>query len=779
MSNDTALGRGGALCCVLATVAAIESCSTASAQPNSETVLPAVTITEPTQQSLRSQPNRASRASAARRAMHQSTSRTPAVTPSATLSATATRTMNAEGAPGPLNLGIPNAAGSLVGLTPRETPATVNIITQRDMQEKGLRTMVETFNSVPGVMSGNLPGEPGVISMRGFSRAATGYAVDGVRAPDPLIVSRDFDTFSFERVEILKGPASVIQGVGALAGAVNLVTKQPKLGQAGAQGLLSYGSFNSLRTGIDINAPIGSNAAVRSTLSYGQSDGFINDTRSRKVGATTGGTLAPTDRLTFTGSASFFHDEFRTPYQGTPLIARSLARDPTNLVSAPGGLVIDRSIRNQNYNVENGLMTSDTVWLRGGAEYKLTDNWTLRNDLSFFKADRYWASSEDFTFNSVSGLLDRSTTKITHGHQIWSERAAASYDGIIGGFRNRFAAGLEYTDTNFDSSRRFGSTTPVDPFNPDRGYFPADTAANFPTRQDFTSGLKTFAAFAENAVNLTPDWLMLASVRHESMKLDRRIDDLNTGAVTHFDKRFDNLSWRVGTVYNVTSGTALFGQYNRAAIPVSGLLLSNLANGRFDLSTGSSIEGGIKSSLWDNRVVTTASVYQIEQNNILTRDPTTPALTVQGGSQRSRGVELDVAVSLTPQWRVNANASFIKAEFTELRSATLDLRGNRPINVPAQAFMVSTSYRFDPLPLTIGASAQHVGSFYTDTANTIEVSGRTLLDAWVAYDIGGGTLRLRGRNLTNAFYANWSGYSPTQVYLGAPRNFDLSYNIRF
>ncbi|HEU4805012.1 MAG TPA: TonB-dependent receptor plug domain-containing protein, partial [Nitrobacter sp.] len=309
--------------------------------------------------------------------------------------------INVEGTPDPLNLGVPNAAGSLVGLTPRETPATVNIVTQQEMQEKGLRTMVETLNSVPGVMSGNLPGEPGVISMRGFSRAATGYAIDGVRAPDPLIVSRDFDTFNFERVEILKGPASVIQGTGALAGAVNLVTKQPRLGQAGAESLFSYGSFNSLRTGLDVNAPIGSNAAVRSTLSYGQSDGYVDDTRSRKVGVTTSGTFSPTDRLTFTGSANFFHDEFRTPYQGIPLIARSLARDPTNLVTAPNGLVIDRSIRNSNYNVENGLMTSDTVWLRGGTEYKLTDNWTLKNEMSFFKADRYWANSEDFTFNAV------------------------------------------------------------------------------------------------------------------------------------------------------------------------------------------------------------------------------------------------------------------------------------------------------------------------------------------------------------------------------------------
>lgn len=777
MLNDFALRRGGALCCVLATVAAIESPTTAFAQSNSSSVLPPVTVTEPAQQSSRTRPSRASRPSAGRRATHQVDSRTSALVPSATLPTTKLDTIN--GAPGPLNLDVSNAVGSLVGLTPRETPATVNIVTQQEMQEKGLRTMVETLNSVPGVMSGNLPGEPGVISMRGFSRAATGYAIDGVRAPDPLIVSRDFDTFNFERVEILKGPASVIQGTGALAGAVNLVTKQPKLGQASAESLFSYGNFNSLRTGIDVNAPIGLNAAVRSTLSYGQSNGYIVDTQSRKVGATTSGTFTPTDRLTLTGSANFFHDEFRTPYQGIPLIARSLARDPTNLVTAPNGLVVDRSIRNQNYNVENGLMTSDTLWLKGGAEYKLTDNWALKNDLSFFKADRYWANSEDFTFNAATGPLDRSTSKITHDHQFWSERATASYDGIIGGFRNRFAVGLEYVDTAFDSNRRFGSTTSVDPFNPARGYFPADTAANFPTRQDFTSGLKTFAMFAENAVNLTPDWLVLAGIRHESMKLDRRIDDLNTDAIARFDKTFEDLSWRVGTVYNVTPGTALFAQYNRAAVPVATLLLSNTANGRFDLSTGRSIEGGIKSSLWDDRVVATASVYQIEQDNILTRDAINPALTVQGGSQRSRGLELDVAISLTPQWKMEANASFIKAEFTELRSATRDLRGNRPINVPAQAFMVSTSYRFEPVPLTVGVSAQLVGSFYTDTANTIEVSGRTLLDAWLAYDIGGGTLRLRGRNLTNAFYANWSGYSPTQVYLGAPRSFDLSYTVKF
>lgn len=101
------------------------------------------------------------------------------------------------------------------------------------------------------------------------------------------------------------------------------------------------------------------------------------------------------------------------------------------------------------------------------------------------------------------------------------------------------------------------------------------------------------------------------------------------------------------------------------------------------------------------------------------------------------------------------------------------------VNVPDYTWHLSSSYRLETLPITLGASLYGVGSFYTDAVNTIEVRDRTLLDAWIAYDIGGGTLRLRGRNLTDEFYADWSGSNPTQVYLGAPRSFDISYAIKW
>src|SRR3546814_499032 len=309
-------------------------------------------------------------------------------------------------------------------------------------------------------------------------------------------------------------------------------------------------------------------------------------------------------------------------------------------------------------------MKSDTYRLRTDVAYELSTHWTGENRLSYFRSDRLWENSEDFTFNSATGLLDRTTTRITHDHRFWSDRVTASYDGQLGTHRNRFAAGLEYVDTDLGSVRRFGSTTSVDPFDPVRGTFPEDTAANFSTRQDFDSRAGSTAAFAENALDLTPAWLTVVSLRYEHTDLDRRIDDVTAGTTSSFGNAFDSVSWRAGTVYEILPDTAVFAQYSRGVVPVTTLLLSNPARADFDLSTGTSVEADVKSSFWDDRAVVTASVYQIDQQDILTRDPASPALTVQGGSQRTRGVELDLSLSVTEQWSIGFNGTLMEARFT-------------------------------------------------------------------------------------------------------------------
>lgn len=682
-----------------------------------------------------------------------------------------------------LELDSHTATASRLGLSVRETPAAIEVVTQAQMQEQGLRTLEEAYAAMPGITAGNLPGEPGMTAMRGFSSSAIGYLFDGVRAADSSFMSRNFDTWNFEKVEVLKGPASVLYGAGSLAGTINLVPKKPVLGDTSIDSMISYGSFDTVRLGLGGNAPLGDSAAVRADVSHSRSSGYIDDTDSKTTAITTGLKVEATDRLTLSAGLDYYEDDYNTPYQGLPLIPRAAARDPSNIVSSNDGLVADEKMRDENYDVEDGLMDSRSYWLRTRVEYALTDRWQLANELSYYDADRRWRNAEDFTYNNDTGLLDRTTTKIYHDHNFWSERVLASYDGDLGKRRNRFSAGVEYTDTDFSTVRRFGATTSVEPNNPERGYFPADNAANFPgagSRANFDSAVKASAVFIEDALNLTPAWLAVIGGRFDHIDLDRRVTDLNTASISSFGQTYDAASWRVGTVYDITPLTQLYAQYNKAVAPVSSLLLSNMTRASFDLTTGKSYEAGLKTAFWDQRASLTTALYHIEQDDILTRDPANPSLTVQGGTQSSKGVEVALSVALTEQLRVEANAAWLEAEFDELReSGGVDRAGNRPPNVPEQTYNASAYYTLATLPLTASLSVQHAGDFYTSNANDYRVDGHTTLDAALSYRLSFGTLTLRGRNLTDEFYANWSGYSDTQVYVGAPRSVDLTLTSRF
>ncbi|WP_228962110.1 TonB-dependent receptor plug domain-containing protein [Xanthomonas axonopodis pv. poinsettiicola] len=109
-------------------------------------------------------------------------------------------------------LDAPEAVGSRLGLSQRETPASLQVIDQSDIATRGARTTSEVFDMVAGAMVGNVPGNPAVVTMRGFSGNTVSVLHDGVRLGASTIVTRNLDTFGLERVEVLRGPASVLYG---------------------------------------------------------------------------------------------------------------------------------------------------------------------------------------------------------------------------------------------------------------------------------------------------------------------------------------------------------------------------------------------------------------------------------------------------------------------------------------------------------------------------------------------------------------------------------------
>jgi iron complex outermembrane receptor protein len=671
------------------------------------------------------------------------------------------------------------AVASRLGLTNRETPAIVDVGTQQDFQTQGVRNTIEAMNAAPGVASGNLPGSIGSVSMRGFHRAVN-YLYDGVRMANSDVGLRNWDAWAFARIEVIKGPASVTSGEGALAGAINFVPRRPNLDGTSAEGLASYGSFNSARLAGDINFSLSRSVATRFNASWSRSSGWVEDADSRTLAASGSLLFRPSERFSLTFSADYFEDEFDTQYYGTPVVSAAVAREPSSAVSGSAGLVLDRAMRRVNFNVTDADDNSDTLWLRARADYELSGAFKLVSDTSLYDSNRFYRDADEYSFDASSGQIRRGATLITHDHQFWNQRVHLAFDGPIGGLRNRFAAGVEVGRTDFFTLRRFGSAPSVDPHDPVRGTFPADTPANFATRQDVTAEVEQLAFFAENALNLTPEWLLVAGVRYDDLKLDRGVLNATSGVLQTYGQDFGPVSWRIGTVYSVTPRTQLFAQYTRAVTPVGGLLFLSAGNATFDLTTGYSYEAGIKTSLFGSGVELTASAFHIRQDDILTRDPTNPAVVIQGGSQRSGGIEASVNLPLTAELKLALSGTLLDAEYGELIEAGgVSQAGNRPQNVPEQLADLVVTYAPRSLAIILTGSVRHNGDFYTEPANVVRVNSFSTFDAAVSWNAPFGTLTLRGRNLTDTFYADWSGYASGLLFIGAPRSVEVTLASRF
>ncbi len=275
-------------------------------------------------------------------------------------------------APG-ATLDTPAAAGSRLGLMARETPATLNVMTFSEAQSRGLATTTEALARVPGVTAANLP-STFATSMRGFTAAAISTLYDGTRSSTSSMVMRNFESWNFDRIEVLKGPASVLYGEGALAGAVNFVTKRPDFARRRSEALVSFGSLRNGRAAFGNTGPIGSGdrAAYRVDAVFGGNGGYVDDTETAalNVSGTVDVKLSPAATLSL--SVDHFRDDYQTSYWGTPLVPTAVARDGSALVTDSRGFVLDREMRDVNFEVTDGMNQSHATWLRGRLDWRLS-----------------------------------------------------------------------------------------------------------------------------------------------------------------------------------------------------------------------------------------------------------------------------------------------------------------------------------------------------------------------------------------------------------------------
>ena len=707
---------------------------------------------------------------------------------------------NAASARTPLNTNAVPSSTSLLGITVRETPATVEVIDRQTMATQGYRTVTEAAQGAVGVTSGDFPAEPAAFSMRGFTNSQINMLYNGIKIGPQNMTSRPMDAANLERIEFLKGPASMFSGEGAIGGAINFVSRQPHTGPIVNEAFAAWDSFNGYRTGLGSGGSTGIKGLdYRFDLTRTSNVGFVDDTITRisNVSGQLDWRLASNFKIF--GAIEHREDSGRS-YWGTPLVSASFSGSNAvrGIVSGSyvsnyngtnlGPVTIDGRTLTTNYNVLDNRMRAEELWRRGGLEWAISSNLLLKSQVYVYSADREWFNNEVNAFNATSGLVDRERFFVAHRQNLVGNVTSLQWDTKLAGMDNRLvtAVGVSKLDFERPGAANFPSDQ-VSLVDPVRGVY------GLLTVQKQTAQIQNTSLTVEDRLKLTPTVAVMGGVRTEKIELERTSVDVagNTRTGFPFEKSWDPTTGRVGMTWEAIPGLTVFGQYATAADLAANNIFLLGPTQPLELTTSRTYETGIKQVLWDNRAEWSVSIFDILRKNVYA---------AQGGQSlalagevKTQGVELAAAVRPVKEMRLWGNIAYVDAYYDhfQFKSGTTvaSFTGNAPPNVPGVVINGGASYRFaTPWPVEMGVSVRHVGDRYNTDSNAVTMLAYTTADAYMLVDIPRSALSsfestrltFRVRNLTDERFAAWGDpFYPDQILLGAPRSFEVSAAVRF
>ena len=691
----------------------------------------------------------------------------------------------------PLNTNAPATSASRLGLTVRETPATVEVIDQQTIRKEGYRTVSEVAQGAVGVTSGDNPAEPSAFSMRGFTNSQINTLYNGIKIGPQNMTSRVMDTANLESVEILKGPASLLSGEGASGGAVNFVTKQPTTGPVRNEAFVSYDSLRSFRSSYGSGGSTNVQGLdYRFDISRSSLNGFADDTNTRMLSGSGQLNYRISDRFKIWGAVEYRQDHGHA-YWGAPLvpIAFSGSHATTGIVSGNyvsnyngtnlGAVTIDNRTFSTNYNVLDNHVKADELWLRGGFEWNITRDLTLKSQMYGYGAKREWFNNEVEAFNAGLNMVDRERFFVAHDQKLAGNITDLIWNADIAGMDNRLVTTLAASSLDF--TRPGAANFPHDQVSlvdPARGTY------GLLTTQQQTARIDNASLSLEDRLKVTRNFALIGGVRFEHIGLDRNSTNAAGAERTGFpfSTSWAPVTGRVGYTWEAIPGMTFYSQYATGADVAANniFLLGPLQP--LNLTTSRTYETGVKQLLWDNRAEWSFAVFDILRKNVYAA---AGGMTLNlAGRQQSKGVEIAAAIRPTEAWTFWGNFAYVDARYADFVFDGGSFTGNTPPNVPRIVANAGASYRFaSAWPVELGASVRHVGNRFNTDANTVTLERYTVADAYVFVDIpksafqsvGETRLTFHVRNLTDKRYAVWGDpFYPDQILLGAPRTYEVS-----
>jgi iron complex outermembrane receptor protein len=657
------------------------------------------------------------------------------------------------------DLHTPTTSGSRLNLTALETPASVTSISSAQILERNNASVQDAVTRSPGITFIGTPGNGGTaLSARGFTgHSSTMQLYDGTRLyVGAGTVTFPVDTWSVERIDILRGPASVLYGEGATGAVVNVVPKKPFEGEIRNHLRLGYGSDGRRQMALDSGGSLSDTLSYRLNLNKLASNGWVDRGDSQSLALSGSLRWQPNDDLSVTLSHDYA-DQDPQQYFGTPLVDGHLRE----------------SLRDHNYNVDNAEVHYNDQSTRLVTDWQINDNLSASNQLYFLKVQRRWRNAESYTWQPGDQILRSNFISIKQTEEQIGDRQTFTLQHSLFGLDSQTVVGADYNSIRFVRKHDFGNT--LSDTVPLSGSGGGEYISNDPFRSREANQAWQFSLFAENRTQLTDRLSLITGVRRDQVHLNR--EDLL--ADTRSDRSLSGDNWRAGLVFALTEDLSVYGQYATSTEGVSNLLTLNAAQQQWDLSTAKQTEVGIKQMLPEGRGEWTLAAYHIVKKKLLSTDPLNPTLQQQVGQQSSDGLEATLELRLPYDLQLSANAAWVRARYDEFASAGNDYSGNRPINVPRRTANLWLSKDFGER-FSAGAGARYVDSRYADNANTVKVPGYTVVDAnfdWhVQADL---TLGLQLNNLFDRLYATSTDNNGRQWYLGEPRSFFVTADYSF
>lgn len=638
----------------------------------------------------------------------------------------------------------------------RDIPQSVNVVPQQVIQDQGAKSMEAVLRNVPGIGLGTGDGQRDQVTIRGFTAIGDQF-VDGLR--DDALYYRDLS--NVERVEVLKGPASVLYGRGSSGGLINRITKKPGVDKTELVG--TVGSWNQKRGEFDIGRNLGGDhemsfrvtGAVERSGSY-RDQGFLD----REA-------LAPslsmklTPQTTLLLQADHLRDKRVTDF-GIPAInGRPVSVSPSTYYGAANAGAVDTS----ESEVNSVGFTLD---------HKFNDRLALHNA---FRRYEYTLTRN----NTLVASVTPSTASLSHSNVLrnedgWFNQTEITQKLQLAGMKHQLLYGVEVGKQNKD--QYFATQTGVGTvslFNPVLPVVPLNVSIPPGSVSTNNTGIMTTtSAYVQDLVALSKTWKALAGLRY-----DRFEQELQNRIGPNAARTDGNWSPRAGLVWQPSLDQSYYASVSKSFQPSGetfGLVASgNSANAQLAPEQTTNYELGTKLDFFNGNASMNAAVFNLQRTNIKFADPS--GVLVPIGTQRTRGVEVSFSGALPGNWNIWSGYSFMDAEVTASPNAALLGKGATltPRN-SASAWLtkaLGSGWR-------AGGGVSYVGDRWADPTNTTTLPAYVKFDAMVGYKLAKLDLQLNLNNLFNKGYiVSGHGSSPLLNMPGAPRNAQLTARYNF